>query len=58
MIEATLQMIREVSIPGSKLNWKIKHDEVVTVDGEAFVKLSTTNSSLSSLLGNKGGISV
>ena len=55
MLTATLQMIREVSLPGSKLHWKIKHDEVVTVDGEAFVKLSATNSSLSSLLGNKGG---
>ena len=55
MLTAVLQMTREVSLPGSKRCWKIKHDEVVTVDGEAFVKLSVTNSSLSSLLGNKGG---
>ena len=55
MLTAALQMTREVSLPGSKRCWKIKHDEVVTVDGEAFVKLSATNSSLSSLLGNKGG---
>ena len=44
-----------VSIEGAKKPWIIKQKDVTTVDGQGFVKLCTKNSSLSSLLGNRGG---
>jgi hypothetical protein len=52
MKTATLKMHRAVSFEGSKAEWKImKEDEVVDVDGVAFVQLANRNSSLSGLIG-------
>ena len=55
MLRARLEMSRSVSLPGSKHVWKIKSDETQVVDDEVFVRISTKNSSLSSMLGNVGG---
>ena len=48
-------MTRNVSLPGVKGSWLIKAQDTVEVDGEVFVRLRTTNSSLSSMLGNVQG---
>ena len=48
-------MTRNVSLPGVKGSWLIKAKDTVEVDGEVFVRLDKTNSSLSSLLGNVHG---
>ena len=55
MLRARLEMSRSVSLPGSKHVWKIRSDETQVVDDEVFVRISTKNSSLSSMLGNVGG---
>jgi hypothetical protein len=52
---AVLALTREVTLPGTQHTWRIKADEMLEVDGDTFVKLETKNSSLSGLIGNKGG---
>ena len=52
---ATLKSAYEVSLPCTPHMWKIPSKDVISMDGNIFVKLCTRNSSLSSLIGNVGG---
>lgn len=51
----TLSVVRSVKYTGCKGEWVIKGADMKECDGNVFVKLSTQNSSLSTMLGNKGG---
>ena len=51
----TLSVVRSVKYTGCKGEWVIKGVDTKECEGTVFVKLSTQNSSLSTMLGNKGG---
>ena len=52
---ATLTESREVKLADSMHTWRIKHDEMLYVEDDLYVKLNTNNSSLSGIIGNQGG---